>query len=73
MNIDWQIPVSGQPPFPLKIVHLIGSVYHINLQEWGFPTDQVCYNKDQFKAALSAQPHKGGMQNMFFNISPSIM
>jgi hypothetical protein len=45
-------------------LQIIGSVCHTNLQEFGVSPKQVCGNKDQFKASLSSQPHKGGVRNM---------
>jgi hypothetical protein len=31
----------------------------------GFPPNQVCGKKEQFKASLSFEPHKGEVKNLF--------
>jgi hypothetical protein len=59
MNTDSQIPVLEQlSSSPSKFRGLLPVYTTLISRNEGFPAEQVCGNKDQFKASLYSQPHK---------------
>jgi hypothetical protein len=74
MNTDSQISILEQyDPPPSKVSGLLAVYTTLITRNVEFPPEQVCGNKDQFKASVSYQFLENRVKTMSLNISPPIM